>query len=149
MQVKRTKRMFFSRERRVAKRSFLNSCERPSALATAVATPILRSSCMSRNSRSTDPFFHDSPGNGGFSLVFAHLCLGRGEPRGRKCRDVEAWYSSGHHVGHNSGGYRRQQDAVAEVAAGDEEARRTCRAEDGKIIGSAGAQASPGLDGRG
>src|SRR3954471_14727893 len=39
MQVKRTKRMLRSRDRRRANSSFLNSWERPSALATAVATP--------------------------------------------------------------------------------------------------------------
>src|SRR5262249_43805821 len=59
MQVNSTNRILRFRDRRAAKSSFLNSSERPSALATAVATPILSKSCMLRYSRSTVLFFHD------------------------------------------------------------------------------------------
>src|SRR5205807_4048269 len=100
MQVNSTKRMFLSRERRAANRSFLNSCERPSALATAVATPILSKSCMSRNSRSTALFFHDLRGSAQVSAkITGQLRLCRGKPGEGKRADIQAGGLSQHQVG--------------------------------------------------
>src|SRR5690349_24426394 len=116
MQVKSTNRMFRSRERRVANRSFLNSCERPSALATAVATPILSKSCMSRNSRSTALFFHDLRESAQDSAkIGGRLGLGRGKPRRCKRANIQAGSLSQHQVRHDLCRDWGQQDTVAKM----------------------------------
>src|SRR5437763_15814332 len=112
MQVKRTKRMLRSRERLRANSSFLNSWERPSALATAVATPNLSRRCMSRYSRSTQLFFHRA---GVVRTQFAEASLlpcSRKAVR-RECVDVQRRGLAKDQTGHDFCRYWGKKDAIA------------------------------------
>src|SRR5438270_10983253 len=112
MQVKRTKRILRSRERRRANSSFLNSWERPSALATAVATPNLSRSCMSRYSRSTRLFFHRT-GEVRTQFTGAALLPCPLKPVGQEVADVQRRGLTKNKVGHDLGRNRRKKDAIA------------------------------------
>src|SRR5690242_13925815 len=120
IQVKRTKRMLRSRERRRAKSSFLNSWERPSALATAVATPNLSRSCISRYSRSTELLCHRSVRSGcGLRAEDLLECTAKAGRRERS--DIERRGAAFDQIGHDFSGDRGKKNAVAKVAAGNED----------------------------
>src|SRR5689334_16372683 len=137
MQVKRTKRILRSRERRLAKSSFLNSWERPSALATAVATPNLSRSCISRYSRSTELLCHRSGAVRARGLRAADLLQFTREAGRRERSDRERRRAAFDQVGHDFSGDRRQKDAVAKMAAGNQDTRRLRGAENGQAVGRA------------
>src|SRR5438270_8976553 len=147
MQVKRTKRILRSRERRRANSSFLNSWERPSALATAVATPNLSRSCMSRYSRSTRLFFHRT-GAVRAQFTGAALLPCPLKPIGQEVADVHGRRLTKDQIGHDLGRNRRKEDAIAKVACRDKNMRDIGLAEDGQIVRRAGAQSCPALGNR-
>src|SRR5215472_6209050 len=150
MQVKSTNKILRSRERRVAKSSFLNSWERPRALATAVATPILSRSCMRRNSRSTALFFHDLRRNAAdFVAICALSGPGGSKPCYRESADVHWRFFAGDNVGHDPGRDRRQKDAVAKMSCGGKNAGNIRPPQDWQIIRRARPQTGPALDDRG
>src|SRR6478672_2947694 len=130
MQVKRTKRMLRSRERLRAKSSFLNSWERPSALATAVATPSFSRSWMSRYSRSTKLFFHRT---GAVRTRPAGAALLRCSTKaaGREGRDVQGRRAPAHQIGHDLRCDWRKENAVAKMASRKIDASDVSWAEDG------------------
>src|SRR5260221_7883231 len=144
MQVKRTKRMLRSRDRRRAKSSFLNSCERPSALATAVATPNLSRSCMSRYSRSTKLFLHRS---GAVRTPFAGAASPSGAKKAvrREGADVHRGGTASNQVSHDLGSDWGQKDAVTKVASGDKNAGGIGWPEYGQVIWRARAQSRPAV----
>src|SRR6478736_8052273 len=144
MHVKRTKRMLRSRERLRANSSFLNSWERPSALATAVATPSLSRSCMSRYSRSTRLFFHRSGAVRTQFIAAGLLLCGRKAVR-REGAYIDRRGPALDKVGHDLGRYWGKKDAITKVAGGNEDARNIRWSEDGQIVRGAGAQACPTL----
>src|SRR5438270_11606545 len=117
MQVKRTKRILRSRERRRANSSFLNSWERPSALATAVATPNLSRSCMSRYSRSTKLFFHRM---GAVRTQFVAACslLFSREALRRDGMDIERRGAAVYKIGHDLRRCWGKKDAITERSGG-------------------------------
>src|SRR5438270_7103029 len=114
MQVKRTKRILRSRERRRANSSFLNSWERPSALATAVATPSLSRSCMSRYSRSTKLFFHRT-GAVRTQFVAAGSLLFSRETVRREGTDIERSGAALDKIGHDLCRYWGKKDAITKM----------------------------------
>src|SRR5882724_456754 len=144
MHVKRTKRMLRSRDRRLAKSSFLNSCERPSALATAVATPNLSRSCMSRYSRSTRLFLHRS---GAVRTPFAGAALPSGAKKAlhRESADVHRGGTASNQVGHDLGGDWGQKDAVTKMAGGDKNTGGIGWPNDGQVVGCAGTESRPAV----
>src|ERR1700730_12648445 len=141
--------MLRSRDRRRAKSSFLNSCERPNALATAVATPSLSRSCMSRYSRSTRLFLHRS---GAVRTHFdgAALLPGATKAGRREGADVHRGGTASNQIGHDLGSNWGKKDAVAKVASGNKDPGGIGWADDGQIVRRAGAEARPALsDGSG
>src|SRR5260370_11508885 len=135
-------------ERCSRNKSFLNSRARPSALATAVATPILMSSVIRSNCKSTWLFFH---GFGHYSKLCGiadtlwsqglRLCLGKSAWRER--RNVQWRGLAGDQISHDARGQRCEQDAIAEVPSGDENSRCVGLADERQIVRGPGAQTNP------
>src|SRR5882724_7370250 len=121
MQVKRMKRMFSRRVRCSAKSSFLNSRARPRALATAVATPSLRTSCMNRSCGSTCLSFHELRWKA-VSFAIDLKPWSRCKAFRQKCGNVRGYGLACDQISHNLSGDRSQKDAVAEMPAGNKDA---------------------------
>src|SRR5690606_28526978 len=72
-----------------------------------------------------------------------------GEPRGREGLEADGRGPAGDEIGHDLRRDRRQEDAVAEVAGGvDEAGDLRVRAEDGEAVRRSRPQAGPRLDDR-